>query len=159
MHDLNSQEQPRHRGIRASLETAPRAGRLRTKWRFLWPPPAIEVEESIELSALDERELASEESREMLRDRRQARAVRKANAEMDLRFRHFSLLVLALGALGATAVLAFGLWHEREGFVGTGLVAFAAISGTTLSQRLLSLWERRQSEDERDFRKHRAPPD
>lgn len=154
MHDLDPQDQAGHRELPRSAPAALRSGRSKPRRRLALGTAVIEAEELVELSGLGDEDLEREGKREELRDRRQARAIQRASAEMDLRHRALSLGVFALGAVGAAAVVTCGLLEGGDGLVHTGLLAFGAISGTALYQRYLSLkegWEGRRN-------KRGAPP-
>lgn len=102
---------------------------------------AAPTEEEADLSALDAEALATEATREVLRDQRQARQMRQGHLAVEVRERTVALGVLVVAVMIAGAVIATGLLRESEGLVRAGLLGFCVICGSGL-YRLLSRWSK-----------------
>jgi hypothetical protein len=108
VHDLDSQDQPEHHEL------------------------AGEVEGKADLSTLDDAGLGTEAKREVLRDWRQARRLRRDRSAIEIGRQLVVLGLLIVAALGATAVVLVGLVRESEGLVRVGLLALCALFGGAL---------------------------
>lgn len=101
-------------------------------------------EEHADLSALDDVDLGTEARREDLRDRRQAREIKRTRAALDVRRQLVSIAILVAAAVSAVAATAVGFVRESDELVRTGLLALAGIYGGSLIRRRSSTFRRRR---------------
>jgi hypothetical protein len=139
VHDQDPQDQPRHREFLRHARTRAKPPRSTVGWGLADNLRLAEEEESVDLRGLDEVQLAVEAKREALRDQRQTRALRRADALLDLRHRAVAMGILILAAFAAATVIAAGLMRGSEGLVHSGLLAFGAIGGAALYRQRLSV--------------------
>lgn len=121
MHELNPQDPRPRRGSRRESLVA-----------WLVRSAAAAGEESDELSGLDDEELEREITRETLRDRRQLRAARRAEASMNQLDRLLLQCFLLLVAVCAAAAVVVGLARGDDDLVRAGIFPLGGLSGAAL---------------------------